>query len=89
VHDSVEVPELVALVGVRVHVRPVAGLMLEVRLTTPLKLWSAVIVIVEVPEVPAFTVTGVGLADIVKSWTVYVTVAERDRLLLEPVTVTV
>jgi len=75
-HDSVEAPDPVTLVGVSVHVRPVAGLMLEVRLTAPLKLWSAVIVIVEVPAVPALTVTVVGLAAIVKSWTVYVTVAE-------------
>ena len=64
------------LVGASVHVIPVAGLMLDARLTAPLKLWSPVTVIVEVPEAPAFTVTVVGLAVIVKSWTVYVTVAE-------------
>ncbi len=63
-------PEPVTLVGVRVQVSPVAGLMLEARLTTPLKPWSAVIVIVEVAAVPAFTVTAVGLAAIVKSCTV-------------------
>jgi hypothetical protein len=50
--------------------------MLEDRLTTPPKPWSAVIVTVEVAAVPAFTVTVVGLAAIVKSWTVNVTVAE-------------
>ncbi len=87
--DSVEVPEPVTLVGVSVHVRPVVGLMLEVRLTTPLNPWRAVTVIAEVAAVPAFTVTLVGLAAIVKSWTVKATVAERVRLPLVPVTVTV
>ena len=66
-HDSVEVPEPVTLVGVSVHVRPLAGLMLEVRLTTPLKPWSVVIVTVEVPADPAFEVTTVGLDAAVKS----------------------
>jgi hypothetical protein len=61
------VPDPVTLVGVSVQVNPVAGLMPEVRLTTPLKLWSAVIVTVEVPAVPALTVSVVGLAAIVKS----------------------
>ena len=71
-----EVPDPVTLVGVSVHVIPVAGLMLEARLMAPLKLWNPVTVMVEVPEVPALTVTVVGLAAIVKSWTMYVTVAE-------------
>jgi len=57
----------VTLVGVRVHVRPVAGLIVDVRLTTPLKLWSVVMVIVEGLAAPARTVTLVGLAAIVKS----------------------
>ena len=60
-------PEPVTLVGVSVQVRPVAGLMLEVRLTTPLKPWSAVIVTVEVPADPAFEVTAAGAAVNVKS----------------------
>jgi hypothetical protein len=85
----VEAPDPVTLVGVRVQVKPVAGLTVEVRLTNPLKPCWAVIVIVEVPEAFAETVTLVGLAVIVKSWTVYVTVAERARLPLVPVTVTV
>jgi len=63
----VDVPDPVTLVGVNVQVRPVTGLMLEVRLTTPLKPWSAVIVIVEVAAVPAFRMTVVGLVAIVKS----------------------
>ena len=67
------VPDPVMLVGVSVHVIPVTGLMLDARLTAPLKLWSPVTVMVEEPEVPAFTVTVVGLATIVKSWTMYVT----------------
>jgi hypothetical protein len=69
------VPEPVTLVGVSVQVSPVVGLMLEARLTTPLKPWSAVIVMVEVPA-PVFIVTVVGLAATVKSWTVSDTVAE-------------
>lgn len=65
--ESVEVPEPVALVGVRVQVSPVAGLTVEVRLTTPGKPLTAVTVIVEVPGVPTLTATLVGLAKIVKS----------------------
>jgi hypothetical protein len=65
--DKVEVPEPVTLVGVRVHVKPVAGDTDAVKLTTPLKPWSAVTVIVEAPEAPARIVTLVGLAAIVKS----------------------
>ena len=65
--ESVEVPEPVTLVGVRVQVKPVGGLMLGVRLTTPTNPLSAVTVIVEVPETPAKTVALIGLAAIVKS----------------------
>jgi hypothetical protein len=50
-----------------VHVKPVAGDTVAVKLTTPLKPWSAVTVIVEVPLAPARIVTLVGLAAIVKS----------------------
>jgi hypothetical protein len=47
-------------------------------------------VIVEVPVAPASVVTLVGLAVTEKSWTVKVTIAERDGLVpLVPVTVTV
>lgn len=62
-------PEPVVLVGVRVQASPEAGLMLEVRLTVPLKPLRAVTVMVEVPATPALTVTVVGLAEMVKSWT--------------------
>jgi len=88
-HDSVLVPEPLTLVGVRVQVKPVAGDTVAVRLTTPLKPWSAVTVIVEVPAPFALTVTLVGLAAMVKSCTVKVTVAECVRVPLVPVTVTV
>jgi hypothetical protein len=43
--------------------------MLDVKVTIPLKPLRAVTVMVEVPATPAFTVTVVGLADMVKSWT--------------------
>ena len=65
--ESVEVPEPVTLVGASVHVRPVAGIMFEVRLMTPVKPWSAVRVMVEVAADPAFTVLPVGLVAMVKS----------------------
>ena len=67
VHERVEVPEPVTLVGVRVQVMPVDGLVVAVRLTTPAKPLTAVMVIVEVPVAPTLTVTLVGLAVIVKS----------------------
>jgi hypothetical protein len=65
--ESVEVPEPVTLVGVRVQVKPVAGLTLEVKLTTPANPSRAATVIVEVPDVLARTIALVGLATIVKS----------------------
>jgi hypothetical protein len=43
---------------------------LEAKLTTALKPACAVMVMVDVPALPAFTVTLAELADIVKSWTV-------------------
>ena len=69
--DRAEVPDPVTIVGVRVHVRPAAGLMLDVKLTTPLNPFREVMEMVVTPETPAFTVTPpVGFAAIVKSWTV-------------------
>lgn len=62
-------PEPARLVGVSVQASPVVGLMLKVRLTVPLKPLRAVTVMVEVPATPALTVTVVGLAEMVKSWT--------------------
>jgi hypothetical protein len=64
----VEVPDVprTTLVGLRVHVRPVAGETEEVRATVPVNPLVEVTVIVDVPAVPARTVTLVGLAVIVK-----------------------
>ncbi len=62
VQDSVELPEVVTLVGLSVQ-----AVLLLVRLTVPVNPLSGVIVIVEVPADPALTVTLVGLAVIVKS----------------------
>jgi len=63
------------LAGVRVQVKPLEGEMEEVRATVPVKPFTGVTVIVEVPAVPAVVVTDVGLAVTVKSVTVTVTVA--------------
>ena len=51
-------------------------MLLVVRLTTPAKPFRPVTVILEVPALLALTVTVVGLAAIVKSWTWKVTVTE-------------
>jgi len=67
VQESVEPPEPVTLVGVRVQVMPVAGLLLEVKLTIPAKPSTPVTVIVDVPAWLTLTGTLVGLAEIVKS----------------------
>jgi len=67
IRDRVDVPEPVTLVGVRVQVSPVVGLMLDAMFTIPPKPLRAVTVIVEVPATPALTVTVVGFAEIVKS----------------------
>ena len=72
----VDVPEPVRLVGVKVHVRPVAGDMLEVSDTTPVNPFTAVTVMVDDPELPDAKLMLVGLAAIVKSRTITVTVAE-------------
>ncbi len=58
------------IVGVRVHVRPVAGETVSVSETVPVKPLRLVTVIVDVPGMPAFTMTLVGLAVTEKSWTV-------------------
>ncbi len=68
--DRVDVPEPVTLAGVSVQVRPVVGEIVAVRLTNPLKPCRAVIVIVEVPAVPALVETDVELVATVKSCTV-------------------
>jgi len=70
VHDNVELPEPVTLVGETLH----EAVVLVTRLTTPTKPFRPVTVIVEVPAALTLTLTVVGLAAMVKSWTTYVTV---------------
>jgi hypothetical protein len=59
----------------------------SVKLTVPVNPFTAVTVIVEVAEVPAWTAAG-EVADIVKSVTLKVAVAEWERVPLVPVIVT-
>jgi hypothetical protein len=61
-HDNVALPEPVTLVGVMLH-----AVLSAVRLTAPVKPFTAVTVMVEVPAVPTLAVTVVGLAVTVKS----------------------
>jgi autonomous glycyl radical cofactor GrcA len=68
--DRFEVPDPVTLVGVRVHVRVLGGLTLDVNVIAALKPFRADRVMVDDPAAPALTVTLVGFAVIVKSWTV-------------------
>jgi len=75
------------LVGERLHVRP-EGDTCEVRATVLANPLTGATVIVEVPMVPAVVVTVVRLALMVKSVTVYVTIAEWLIDPLVPVTVT-
>jgi len=70
-HDSVEVPEPVTLVGATEQ-----EVLLVAKLTTPAKPFRPVMVMVEVPAALTLTLTLVGLAAIVKSRTMYVTVTE-------------
>jgi len=69
VHDRVEIPEPVTLVGLRVQVIPLR-LIASVRLTAPVNPLTAVIVIVDGPAWFTFTATLVGLAATAKSCTV-------------------
>ena len=84
VHESVAVPDPVTLVGVTVH-----AVLFAESATMPLKPLTPATVMVDVAAAPFNAVTLVGDAEIVKSWTVNVTVAECDRVPLVPVTVTV
>ena len=72
VHDNVELPEPVTLVGETVH----EAVVFVTRLTTPAKPFCPVTVIEEVPAALTLTLTLAGLAVTVKSWTMYVTVTE-------------
>ena len=77
------------LLGVRLHVSPVAGDTVDDRATVPVKLLFGATVIVELPATPALTLKFVGAAARVKSWTLKVTVVECDSVPLVPVTETV
>jgi hypothetical protein len=71
VQERLALPEPVTLVGDTVH-----EVLLVVRLTTPAKPLIGVIVMAEVPGAFTLTLTLVGLALMVKSWTTNVTVVE-------------
>ena len=90
--ESVEVPDPpVMLVEESVHERLVELVVTE-SATVPVKLFTGETLIADVPTLPVFTVTLVGLAEIAKSpapTTVKATVAECDSEPLVPVTVTV
>ena len=62
VHDRVELPDPVTLVGETLH-----DVLLVARLTTPAKPLTADTVMLDVPAAFTLTVTLVGLAAIVKS----------------------
>jgi hypothetical protein len=72
--DTVAVPEFVTLVGVIAPQVKLAGTV-SVRLTVPVKPFTAATVMVEVAEVPAWTAAG-EVAAIVKSVTMRVAVVE-------------
>lgn len=62
VHERVALPEPVTLVGLVTH-----AVLFVPKLTVPAKPFNGVTVTVEVPALPAFTVTVVGVTLIVKS----------------------
>ena len=70
-HERVELPEPVILVGTGVHI-----VLLVARLTPLEKPFRLVMLIVEVPTEPRLTVTLVGVAVMMKSWTMKVIVTE-------------
>lgn len=69
-HDRLEAPDPVTLVGVSAQARPVDGLVFSVSPTKPLNPCWAVNVIVDVPTCPASGETDTGLAAMAKSCTV-------------------
>ena len=70
VHERVELPEPVTLVGDNEH-----EVLLVVNATTPANPLTGLTVTVEVPADPTLTVTEVGAAVIAKSWTTNVATA--------------
>ena len=85
VHESVEVPEPVTLVGLREQDRPAPPV--QPRLTVPVKPFTGVTVMVELPVGEALTESG--FAAMVKFVGVKVTVTWRESEPLVPVTVTI
>jgi hypothetical protein len=90
-HVSVDVAEVVdpprvTLVGLRPHASPVDGDTLEVSEMVPENPSSPFTVTVEDPLLPEKTSMLVGLAETVKSWTVYVIVVEWEILFPVPET---
>ncbi len=93
VHESVEVPLILVLVsetlfGLRVQVRPVAGRIVALRSTLPVKPFVLTTVTVDWPVPPDGMLAIVGLADAVKSWIMYVTLAAWASPRIVPVTAT-
>ena len=78
--DRVAVPEVPRLTEAveREHVNPDDGEVEFVRATVPVKPFTDVTLIVELPTAPAKTVTLDGLAVTMKSWTVYAIVTECE-----------
>jgi hypothetical protein len=86
---SVEFPDAVKLVTLRVQDRPVLGETVSFSFTVPKNATSYVTVIVEVPVTPVTTETVVGLAVTANAVpTMNLTEADRDNPLPVPVTVT-
>src|SRR5205807_2987977 len=86
--ESVEFPDAVNVVTLRLHKRPLLGETVSFNVTVPKNVTSYVTVMVEVPVVPENTATLVGLPVTVKAVpTTNFTEAECDNPL--PVTVTV
>jgi hypothetical protein len=87
--DSVEFPDDVNVVILRVQERPVLGETVSFNVTVPKNATSYVTVMVEVPMVPGKTATLVGLLVTVNAVpTTNLTEAECDNPLPVPVTVT-
>jgi len=85
---SIDEPDVVTLVGIRVALMPVEGL--AVNWTRPLKPPEEVTVMEPVLQLPCMTVIVLGVLVLVtaKSWTLTVTFAVCTRLRLVPVMVT-
>ncbi len=78
--ERIEVPEVPRVIEVveSVQFNPDDGEVEFVSVTTPLKLFTDVTLMVELPLAPANTVTLDGPVVMVKSWTVYATIAECE-----------